>query len=50
LDDESSNRNQGKQTMIKWIKNLKLMIGAATMLGVMAAAPVVHGGILWTGF
>lgn len=35
--------------MKKWYKNLKLMVGAATMLGVMAAAPVVHGGILWTG-
>jgi hypothetical protein len=35
--------------MKKWYKNLKLMVGAATMLGVMAAAPVAHGGLLWTG-
>ncbi len=35
--------------MKKLMKNVKLMIAVSTMLAMFAIAPVVHGGISWTG-
>ena len=35
--------------MRKLIKNLKLIIAVSTMLALFAVAPVVYGGITWTG-
>ena len=35
--------------MRKLIKNLKLIIAVSTMLALFAVAPVVYGGITWSG-
>lgn len=35
--------------MKKWMKNIKLIIAVSTMLAMFAIAPVVYGGISWTG-
>ena len=35
--------------MKKLMKNIKLMIAVSTMLAMFAIAPVVYGGISWTG-
>ena len=35
--------------MKKLIKNIKLIAGVSTMLAVLAVAPVVYGGISWSG-
>ena len=35
--------------MKKWVKNIKLMIAVSTMMAMFAIAPVVHGGITWSG-
>lgn len=35
--------------MKKWMRNIKLIIAASTMLVMFAIAPVVYGGISWTG-
>ena len=35
--------------MRKLIKNMKLIVAVSTMLAMFAAAPVVYGGISWTG-
>ena len=36
--------------MRKWMKNIKLMVAVSTMLAMFAVAPVVYGGITWSGF
>ena len=35
--------------MKKLVKNIKLMVAVSTMLVMFAVAPVVYGGISWTG-
>ena len=35
--------------MRKWMKNIKLIIAVSTMLVMFAVAPVVYGGITWSG-
>ena len=35
--------------MRKWMKNIKLIIAVSSMLAMFAIAPVVHGGITWSG-
>ena len=35
--------------MKKLMKNIKLMVAVSTMLAMFAIAPIVHGGISWTG-
>ena len=35
--------------MKKWMRNIKLIIAVSTMLAMFAIAPIVHGGISWTG-
>ena len=35
--------------MGKWIRNIKLMVAVSTMLAMFAIAPVVYGGLSWTG-
>ena len=39
-----------KQVMKKLVKNIKLMVAVSTMLVMFAIAPVVYGGITWSGF
>lgn len=36
--------------MKKLVKNIKLMVAVSTMLVMFAIAPVVYGGITWSGF
>ena len=36
--------------MKKLVKNIKLMVAVSTMLAMFAVAPVVYGGITWSGF
>ena len=35
--------------MRKWMRNIKLIIAVSTMLAMFAVAPVVYGGITWSG-
>ena len=36
--------------MKEWMRNIKLIIAVSTMLVMFAVAPVVYGGITWSGF